>query len=276
MIINRDKYLEIIKYCFYNPLIEEDDGMINNFSMTNITERTSTGVEGLDNLLNGGYPKGCVILVSGTPGTGKTIICFQFLYAGLIAGEKALYLSSDEPIQNLLQEAERFGMNLQQYRDNDQLKLLYLDTSDGNIYEDIKKEITNIKYDRIVVDSLSPLAETPMWMVSNGHEIVPSPNSINSISYPVESIQAKRMHLRRLIGDLKNIPATVLVTSEIPEGSRSLSRDSISEFLADGIILLDLDTTMDRRKLIIRKMRRTKHTLKPQNVEITENGIKII
>ncbi len=257
--------------------------MINNFSLnspTNIVanniERTSTGVEGLDNLLNGGYPKGCVILVSGTPGTGKTIICFQFLYAGLTAGEKALYLSSDEPIQNLLQEAEKFGMNLQQYRDNDQLKLLYLDPSDGDIYEDIKKEIANTEYDRIVVDSLSPLAETPMWMVSNGQEIVPSPNSINSISYPVESLQAKRMHLRRLIGDLKNIPATVLVTSEIPEGSRSLSRDSVSEFLADGIILLDLDTTMDRRKLTIRKMRRTKHTLKPQNIEITENGIRII
>lgn len=256
---------------------------MNNFSInspinsiTHNIERTSTGVDGLDNLLNGGYPKGCVILVSGTPGTGKTIICFQFLYAGLTAGEKALYLSSDEPIQNLLQEADKFGMNLQQYRDNDQLKLLYLDPSNGDIYEDIKKEITNTEYDRIVVDSLSPLAETPIWMVSNGQEIVPSPNAINSISYPVESIQAKRMHLRRLIGDLKNIPATVLVTSEIPEGSRSLSRDSVSEFLADGIILLGLDTTMDRRKLTIRKMRRTKHTLKPQNIEITENGIKII
>ena len=97
-------------------------------------------------------------------------------------------------------------------------------------------------------------------MVSNGQEIIPSANSINSISYPVESIQAMRMRLRRLIGLLKEHPSTVLVTSEIPEGSKTLSRDSISEFLADGIILLGLDPTMDRRKLIIRKMRKTRHT----------------
>lgn len=45
-----------------------------------------------------------------------------------------------------------------------------------------------------------------------------------------------------------------------------------SEFLADGILLLDLDTTMDRRKLTIRKMRGTKHTLKPYNIAITESG----
>ncbi|HEC92947.1 MAG TPA: DUF2075 domain-containing protein, partial [Candidatus Atribacteria bacterium] len=112
--------------------------MINNFSLNSSInavvdsiERTSTGVEGLDDLLNGGYPKGCIVLVSGTPGTGKTIICFQFLYAGLKSGGKALYLSSDEPIQNLLQEAEKFNIPLKQYRDNDQLKLLYLDPSNG-------------------------------------------------------------------------------------------------------------------------------------------------
>ena len=256
---------------------------MNNFSLNppinpivdNI-ERISTGINGLDNLLNGGYPKGSVILISGTPGTGKTILCFQFLYAGLSAGEKVLYLSSDEPIKNLMQEAERFNMDFQKYIDTGQLKFLYLNPDNGEVYEEIQKVLSDMEYNRIVIDSLSPIADTPLWMVSNGQEVVPSSNSINSISYPVDSLKATRMHLRRLISDLKNIPSTVLVTSEIPEGSRSLSRDSISEFLADGIILLDLDTTMDRRKLTIRKMRKTRHTLKPQNVDITENGIKII
>ena len=75
---------------------------------------------------------------------------------------------------------------------------------------------------------------------------------------------------------LEEDDCTTLVTSEIPEGSRSLSRDSISEFLVDGILLLDLDSTMDRRKLTIRKMRGTKHTLKPQDVEINEGGIRLL
>ena len=66
---------------------------------------------------------------------------------------------------------------------------------------------------------------------------------------------------------------STLLTSETPEGSKNLTRDSVTEFLADGIILLDMDPSMDRRKLMIRKMRKTKHTLKPQNVMITEQGL---
>ena len=75
---------------------------------------------------------------------------------------------------------------------------------------------------------------------------------------------------------LEEDDCTTLVTSEIPEGSRCLSRDSISEFLVDGILLLDLDSTMDRRKLTIRKMRSTKHTLKPQDISIDEGGIVLL
>jgi KaiC/GvpD/RAD55 family RecA-like ATPase len=67
-----------------------------------------------------------------------------------------------------------------------------------------------------------------------------------------------------------------MVTSEIPEDSRNLSRDTISEFIVDGIIVLDLDTTMDRRKLTVRKMRATKHTLKPQDISIVQGGIKFL
>ena len=49
--------------------------------------RSNSGIPGLDSLLSGGYPKGSVILVSGTPGTGKTIVCFQFIHEGLSRGE---------------------------------------------------------------------------------------------------------------------------------------------------------------------------------------------
>ena len=75
---------------------------------------------------------------------------------------------------------------------------------------------------------------------------------------------------------LKEEKCTTLLTTEIPEGSRELSRDSVSEFLVDGIIVLGLDITMDRRKLTIRKMRGTKHTLKPMDVMITQGGIKLL
>jgi len=238
--------------------------------------RVSTGINELDGLLSGGFPNGSITLVSGTPGTGKTIVCFQYIGAGIKNGENCLYLTSDETVPNLLNEAKKFGFDFQSAIESEQLKLIYLDIDRQNIHKELEGEIKTGKYDRVVIDSLSPLTETPIWMVNNGNEVIPSSNSMTTNTFPVESIQATRVHLRRLMSILKEDECTSMVTTEIPEGSRDLSRDSISEFLVDGILVLDLDTTMDRRKITIRKMRGTKHTLKPHNIEISEHGIKLI
>jgi len=75
---------------------------------------------------------------------------------------------------------------------------------------------------------------------------------------------------------LETAETTSIVTSELPMGSSLLSRDGISEFLADGVITLNFDPTMDRRKLSVMKMRNTKHTLRPQDIEIGKGGIRFI
>ena len=252
------------------------DGLETNIKLDARDSRTNTGINGLDDLLNGGFPSGSITLVSGTPGTGKTIVCFQYIEAGIKNGENCLYLTSDEPVPNLLNDARKLGFDFQSAIDNEQLKFMYLDIDRHNIHKEMEEEIKTGKYDRVVMDSLSPLTETPIWMVNNGNEVIPSSNSMTTTTLPIDSIQATRIHLRRLIGILKEDKCTSMVTTEIPEGSRDLSRDSISEFLVDGILVLDLDTTMDRRKLTIRKMRGTKHTLKPHEIGIGEQGISLL
>ena len=82
--------------------------------------------------------------------------------------------------------------------------------------------------------------------------------------------------MRYIINALETAKATSVVTSELPAGSSYLSRDGISEFLADAVVTLSLDPTMDRRKLSVMKMRNTKHTLKPQDIMIEHGGIKFI
>jgi KaiC/GvpD/RAD55 family RecA-like ATPase len=238
--------------------------------------RVSTGINGLDDLLSGGFPKGSVILVTGTPGTGKTIVCLQYVKSGIEKGDKCLYLTSDESVNDLIDVAKDLEFECKEFLENGELKFIYLDLNKQNIHQEIEDQIKTGNYDRMVLDSLSPLSEIPLWMVNNGNEVIPSANSMNSVSYPIESTQATRIRLRHLINIFKEEKCTTLFTSEIPGGSRQLSRDSISEFLSDGIILLDLDATMDRRKLTIRKMRGTKHTLKPQDIEITKNGIQLL
>ena len=125
------------------------------------------------------------------------------------------------------------------------------------------------------LDSLTPISEVPVW-ISGVHEIIPTEGAKDTTKYPTGSIPATRMHIRRIMTMLSKENCTALVTSEIPEGSKNLSRDTVTEFLVDGIILLDLDTTMDRRKLTIRKMRSTNHTLKPHDITINEGGIKFL
>jgi len=239
------------------------------------TDRVSSGIEKLDWLLSGGFPKNTTTLVSGTPGSGKTIMCFHYIDQGLKNGENCLYLTSDERIDNIIKQAKELGFDFQSFYDGGQLKFMYIDLDKNNIHKGMEEEIKQGGYRRVVLDSLTPVAEMPVW-VSGVHEIIPSENSMTTQKYPTDSIPATRVHIRRILGIINKGDCTAMVTSEVPEGSRNLSRDTISEFLVDGILLLDLDTTMDRRKLTIRKMRATKHTLKPQDIQITEGGIKFV
>jgi circadian clock protein KaiC len=59
-------------------------------------DRLSTGVKELDNLIDGGIPRGYLILLAGNPGSGKTIFAAQYLYAGLKTGEHGVYASFAE------------------------------------------------------------------------------------------------------------------------------------------------------------------------------------
>jgi circadian clock protein KaiC len=240
-------------------------------------KRVGTGIEGLDGLLQGGYPQGSVTLVAGTPGTGKTIVCFQYINAGIKNGEKCLFLTSDERIYNLVSQAKKFGFDFDAAMQSSQLKFMYLDLEKRTVHKEMEAEIRIGKYSRVVLDSLTPLSEMPVWVVSRGSEIIPPEDTVVNAPLPLDSIQATRMHVRRILRILEEDDCTALVTSEITEGSRNLSRDSVSEFLVDGILVLDLDPSMDRRKLTVRKMRGTKHTLKPRDIEInSKGGIRVL
>ncbi|MCJ7696954.1 MAG: hypothetical protein MUO73_01305 [Thermoplasmata archaeon] len=240
-------------------------------------KRVGTGIEGLDGLLQGGYPQGSVTLVAGTPGTGKTIVCFQYINAGVKNGEKCLFLTSDERIYNLVSQAKKFGFDFDAAMQSGQLKFMYLDLEKRTVHKEMEAEIRIGKYSRVVLDSLTPLSEMPVWVVSRGSEIIPPEDTVVNAPLPLDSIQATRMHVRRILRILEEDDCTALVTSEITEGSRNLSRDSVSEFLVDGILVLDLDPSMDRRKLTVRKMRGTKHTLKPRDIEInSKGGIRVL
>ena len=241
-----------------------------------LLKRKRTGVPGLDDILQGGYPEKSITLVSGPPGAGKSIMCFQFLNQGIHDGETVLYLTLDKGEEGLLLQAKKLGFNFQSAIEEGTAKFRYLNINKKLVYEAMSDEILSGSYERIVLDSITPLAEMPMYLTSNengtsNYSFVKAEETPSTSPGPM-----RRRHLRYIMTALETSGSTSIVTSELHMGSPYLSRDGISEFLADGVITLNFDPTMDRRKLSVMKMRNTNHTLKPQNIQISQGGITIV
>ena len=66
------------------------------------SEKASTGIVGLDDVLAGGFTRGCFFLLEGMPGTGKTTIALRFLLQGARANEPTLYITLSETREELL------------------------------------------------------------------------------------------------------------------------------------------------------------------------------
>ena len=74
-----------------------------------VVERVATGIKGFDELIEGGFPKGSSILITGPPGSGKSIFSMQYLYNGAMNGENGIYVYMDSPIDFLKEQARQFG-----------------------------------------------------------------------------------------------------------------------------------------------------------------------
>ncbi|MEM3648762.1 MAG: ATPase domain-containing protein, partial [Thermoproteota archaeon] len=76
-------------------------------------KRLSTGVEGLDSLLQGGIPEGFFVAVTGEPGCGKTILSIHFINRGVEEGDKCIYVTTEESRESIVRQASQFKMDFQ-------------------------------------------------------------------------------------------------------------------------------------------------------------------
>ena len=74
-----------------------------------MVERVSTGIKGFDELVEGGFPKGHTILVSGMPGSGKSIFCLQALCNNAVRGKNCLFISFEESVEDLHDQMKEFN-----------------------------------------------------------------------------------------------------------------------------------------------------------------------
>ena len=216
-------------------------------------QRVTTGVPGLDKLLEGGFVEGSTVLLAGGPGTGKTIFCTQFLREGLQKGEKCLYVTLEESPEDIINDCSRFGWSIQKYISTGQLQIIFKDPL-GLV--DIKRmfdEVSNGKIKRVTIDSTSLLG----LHFNNPADI--------------------RKNLFQVLQAIKRSGATTLVTAEAPEEGKTITRFGVEEYVTDGVITMHYMGLGGGgyHSLQIRKMRRTNHGKDVYPMEISGKGITV-
>jgi len=218
------------------------------------SKRVPTGIHGLDKLIGGGFISGDVYLVTGGTGTGKTLFCCQFVWDGLQKGEPSIYLTLEETPEDILEDAKDFGWDFDKYKKEKKFIIEYQDPFElVDISSLIKSEIEKLGAKRVVIDSTSIFG----MIFKDEHEL--------------------RKRLYEFIKMLKETKAVVLMTAEIPEDMKGLSRFGVEEFVVDGVIVLYY-TNIGMESfgnIEIRKMRRTAHKHGIFPTRITKRGIEV-
>lgn len=223
--------------------------------------KISSGIEGLDNLMSGGLPTERAYLISGEPGTGKTLFCLQFLLDGLRKGERCTYISIDERPDHILKDIQELGWDIQYYLDSGAFQILdissyfestHLDSSDpvniDSIIDKILNQVATFGSTRLAIDPVAPL----VLAESQGSDVIE--------------------YVRRLIFKVEALSnCTTFLTSYVPVGSDKYSHHGVEEFAASGIILLSIKKMEHKyvRSIRLRKMRGTR-------IDLTEFSFEIL
>lgn len=226
--------------------------------------KTLTGIDGLDEITEGGLPKGRPTLICGGPGCGKTLMAVEFLVRGITEHkEPGVFMSFQETADELTTNAASLGFDLAALQADKKLRLDHVYINQAEIQETGKYDleglftrlghaIDSIGAKRVVLDTI----ETLFGSLSN------------------ESVL--RSEIQRLFRWLKDKGVTTIVTAERGEGF--LTRQGLEEHVSDCVILLDnrVANQITTRRLRIVKYRGTTHGTNEYPYIITASGISVL
>lgn len=225
-----------------------------------VAGRVKTGVEGLDEMLQGGFPENHIVVVMGSFGTGKTTFALQFMVEGIKDNEPCIFISLEEDKDSITRNAAAFGWDIGKAIEAKKLGLFKLEPSDA------KTTVTRIKSD------------LPKFIKSFGAKRV-ALDSVSLLNMMFEDETERRTNLFNLCQLLRSTGATTLLTAEVKDENPRSSRDGLAEYTADGVVLLQSDEAKEggEVQLTVRvlKMRRTGHSRRVKPYSITDKGIVV-
>ena len=218
------------------------------------TVRVATGIAGLDEATEGGYPKHSLIMLSGKCGTGRTTFGLQFLCAGAAIGEHGVFVTLEKEPPEVVAHASGYAWGVKDYFDKHTVSIVKPDMHRFDTFKkNLEDEIYRTGAKRLVIDSFSLIS-----------------------AY----FQEDPYDVRRSIADLgrmaRRLDCTTIIIEDILEGSPFLSYTGYKEFVVGGVIVLDIvkkDASTFARTLYVRKMAGTNHSLKLIPFEISSEGV---
>jgi KaiC/GvpD/RAD55 family RecA-like ATPase len=236
-----------------------------------------TGIEGLDELISGGFPKGRVILVIGGPGAGKTILASQFLYKGISQhNENGIFVSMDESKEHYFAEMEKFGWDFKKAADEG--KFVFIDATRLSRVALLKEklmreETTSLRGKELQIDRLVEQLQDQIKAINAKRVVL---DTLASLFYRFTDPTERRTAGVDLIEALADIGATVIVTTELSQ--LGLERKIIDEeFLVHGVIMMQtlFSGGTTSRGLQVEKMRGVSVNANLVPYTIDKNGIEI-
>lgn len=219
-----------------------------------------TGIEGLDRMLRGGLIAGRPYTVVGGPGSGKSIMAWQFLSEGVKKGENTLYITLDEPHYEIRSNMEDLGIN------DERIRIMDLSPEDlfhegevsslSFLEKELPKQIEKLRPLRVVLDSTTSIRALEPDPVTARRRI------LSLMKLLSEKEEEDRFHP----------PITSILITEEDELTRP-----VESYLSRGVIRLH--NTMVRgsrvRALVIEKMRGTDFDEQMRPLRIGKGGVKV-
>jgi KaiC/GvpD/RAD55 family RecA-like ATPase len=231
--------------------------------------KISSGITGLDSILRGGFPEGRAILVLGEPGTGKTILCAQYLFQGAKGTDKAVIIGMNEPKERYMSEMLELGMDFAQLEKSG--NFAYVDATEvRRIPEQARVGRIPVGGRELGVVNLIDIIQETIEKMSPKRIVV---DSISDLIFRFPLIEDRRPVILDLVEVIQSSGATTLMTSELLStgDERSLQPE---EYLSEGVVLL---RTLRKgvRTIQVLKMRGSEVDTSPRPYAIKGNGIEI-